>query len=130
MTDPMVAPLLRRWATLLRTRRGDGSWVDTPVNAAVAGDRVVFGTAATTAKVRRLRRHPEVEIAPCTVRGRPVGEFLRATARPLDGAEAAAAARCLRRRFPVSYRILAPIEIRRRGTRYVFYELADLRPAE
>ena len=41
-----VAPALQRFVAqkvvLLQTRKRDGTWVDTPVNIAVAGDRAFF----------------------------------------------------------------------------------------
>ena len=77
----------RSWATLLRTRKRDGSWVGTPVNLAVEGDRAYFGTPAKTAKVKRLRNFDAVELAPCTVRGRPTGAAIAARARRLEGEE-------------------------------------------
>ena len=61
--DPMSAPLTDeprssaagRWAVLLRTRKRAGSWVGTPVNLTVDGERAYFGTPADSWKVRRLR---------------------------------------------------------------------------
>jgi hypothetical protein len=38
-TEPLLEPLARRWAVLLRTRKRDGSWAGTPVNLAVEGER-------------------------------------------------------------------------------------------
>jgi uncharacterized protein len=92
-TEPRLEPLARRWAVLLRTRKRDGSWVGTPVNLAVDGERAYFGTPADSSKVRRLRNFDEVEVAPSTLRGRPVGPPLAARARRLDGDEARAAER-------------------------------------
>ena len=40
---------------LLRTRKRDGSWVDTPVNIAVRGDRAYFRTPGKAATNKRLR---------------------------------------------------------------------------
>jgi uncharacterized protein len=116
------------WAMLLRTRKRNGEWVGTPVNVAVEGDRAYFGTPATAAKVKRLRNFDEVEIAPCTLRGRPTGPSLSARARLLEGDEAAAAERRLRAKYPIVYRINVPIEHRVKRTHGLLYELTNLAP--
>jgi uncharacterized protein len=118
------------WAMLLRTRRRDGSWVDTPVNVAVDGQHAYFGTPATSGKVKRLRNFDRVEVAPCTIRGKPTGELLTAHARLLEGDEAEAAERRLRVQYPFVYRFSVPIEHRLKRTHGVFYELTGLRPLD
>jgi len=124
----MLKPFTERWAMLLRTRKRDGSWVDTPVNVAVHDGRAYFGTPAKAAKVKRLRNFEDVEIAPCTPRGRPVGPTLGARARLLDGDEAAEAERLLARRYPVIYGLIVPLELRIKRTRGLIYELSGFRP--
>ena len=124
-TDHMVARLIGQWAILLKTEKRDGSWVGTPVNVAVEADRAYFGTPANAGKVKRLRNFPEVEIAACTIRGRPTGPSLAARARLLDGEEAEAAARLLRSKYRVVYGLLVPFELWIKRTRGVYYELAE-----
>ena len=118
-----------RWATLLKTRRRDGTWVATPVNLAVNGDRGWFSTPATTGKVKRLRYTADVEIAPCTPRGRPTGPSFTGRARLLEEAEADHARRVLAARHPIVFGALVPIELRIKRTHARYYEVADLRPA-
>ena len=117
------------WAMLLRTRRRNGEWVDTPVNVAVDGERAYFGTAASSWKVRRLRNFDRVEVVPCTLRGKPTGPTLTARARLLDGEEAAQAERRMRAKYPFVWRVNVPLEHRLKRTHGVLYELSDLRPA-
>lgn len=124
------ASLAESWATLLRTRRRDGSWVETPVNVAVDGERGYFGTPASSGKVKRLRNFDQVEVAPCTIGGRPTGALLTARARRLEGEEAAAAERRLRAKYPVVYRFSVPIEHRLKRTHGVLYELGEFRLAK
>lgn len=126
--EPLLAPLAGQWAMLLTTQKRDGTRVGTPVNVAVHGDRAYFGTPANTAKVRRLRNVPDIEIAPCTPRGRPTGPSLHAHARLLDGEQAADAARRLRRKYPIVYGIVVPLELRLKRTHGLYYELTDFRP--
>ncbi len=66
---------------LLVTYRRSGEGVPTPVWVAKVGERLVFRSEADTAKVRRIRNDPRVRVAPCTLRGRPTGPPVEATAR-------------------------------------------------
>ena len=69
----------------LRSFKKDGSPVDTPVwFAEVAPERLVVFTVATSYKVKRIRRNPNVEIARCDVRGKLLGPWSPATCRALD----------------------------------------------
>ena len=120
--------LAGRWAMLLRTRRRDGSWVDTPVNVAVDGDRAYFGTPANSGKVKRLRNFDRVEVGPCTPRGKIRGPVFEARARLLRDAEAEAALRRLRRRHPFVYRVPVPLEHLIKRTHGVVYELSGFDP--
>jgi PPOX class probable F420-dependent enzyme len=116
------------WATLLKTRKRDGSWVATPVNLAVDGDRAYFAAPANTGKVKRLRNFDEVEITPCSPRGTPKGPTLTARARRLEGAEAAAANRVLVRKHRFVHGLVVPLELKLRRTSNVLYELTGFRP--
>jgi PPOX class probable F420-dependent enzyme len=112
------------WAALLRTRRRDGSWVETPVNLVVEGDRAYFSTPASSGKVRRLRNFDAVEVAPCTLRGTPTGSAVPARARRLTGPEAEAAGRLLVRKHGFVHRVVVPLELWLKRTHNVHYELA------
>jgi PPOX class probable F420-dependent enzyme len=110
---------------LLRTRKRDGTWVATPVNVAVEGDCAYFGTAASSAKVKRLGNFDRVEVAACTPRGRAKSPTLTARARLLEGGEAVMAERRMREKYPIVYRFSAPLEHRLKRTHGVFYELSE-----
>jgi uncharacterized protein len=112
------------WATLLRTRRRDGSWVETPVNLVVSRDRAYFSTPASSGKVKRLRNFDAVEVVPCTLRGTPTGAAVAARARRLNGPEAEAANRLLVRKHGFVHRVIVPLELRLKRTRNLHYELA------
>ena len=53
----------------------------------------------SSGKVKRLRRDARLLLAPCTVRGRPIGAPLEASARVLDGEEEPGAERALAMRY-------------------------------
>ena len=77
---PTLQPFVRQWAVLLTTYRRDGTPVGTPVNIAVDGDLAFVRTWDAAWKLKRIRNNPEVEVAPCTVRGKPTGPAIRARA--------------------------------------------------
>jgi PPOX class probable F420-dependent enzyme len=127
--EPMTPPdpFTKQWAVLLTSYRHDGTPVGVPVSLAVDGDRGFVRSPGTGYKVKRIRRNPRVEIAPCTPRGRPTGPPVAAVARPLEGEEAKRAARALRRKHPILQGLLVPLTHRvlRCGTAYF-----ELRSAE
>jgi PPOX class probable F420-dependent enzyme len=112
-----------QWAVLLTTFRRDGTPVGTPVSLAVDGERAFIRSPGSGGKVKRMRREPCVEVAPCTARGRPTGPSIAALATPLRGEDAKRAARALRRKHPILQGLLVPLAHRllRCGTAY--YEL-------
>src|SRR5215203_3142354 len=80
-----LAPLVRQKTVLLTTFRRDGRPVGTPVSIAVEGDRAFVRTWDTSGKMKRIRNNPEVNIAPSTTLGTPIGPALPAQARILTG---------------------------------------------
>ena len=73
---------------LVVTFKRDGTAVPTPVWFGLDDEgRMYFRTGADVAKVRRIRNDPRVLVAPCTVRGKPVGASVEGTARVVDPGE-------------------------------------------
>ncbi len=66
--------------TLLATFRRSGVAVATPVWAAEADGHFYVRSERTAGKLKRLRNDSRVLVAPCTVRGKPLGAPLEATA--------------------------------------------------
>jgi PPOX class probable F420-dependent enzyme len=97
---------------LLRTRRRDGTAVDTPIWFAVRGDVVVFRTKIGP-KTKRLTACPEVELTACDYRGRPRADAmaLAGHATILSGIEAAEANRALRRRYGWQWDIVPLVKV-------------------
>lgn len=113
----------RERAVLLTTYRKDGSPVATPVNIAVEGDRAFFRTYDKAGKAKRLRRDPEVEFAPSTMRGRATGPAARGRARLLTGDEARHASALIARKHRVLQGLLVPLAHRLRRYRTLHYEV-------
>jgi PPOX class probable F420-dependent enzyme len=77
------------------TYRRTGEAVPTPVWFGLAEGNVYVRSEADVAKVKRIRNDAHVRVAPCTVRGKPVGPVAEGLARvlgePSDEAKAEAA---------------------------------------
>jgi len=71
---------------LLVTYRRDGTAVPTPVWAACADGLLYVRSERASGKVKRLRNDARLLVAPCTVRGKPLGAPLEARARVLGEA--------------------------------------------
>jgi len=69
-----VTPLDPARYASLRTFRGDGTWVETPVWFARESDHLYLRTGLATAKITRIRRDPRTELRASDYRGRYKGE--------------------------------------------------------
>jgi PPOX class probable F420-dependent enzyme len=107
----------------LTTYKRDGSPIGTPVTIAVAGDRAFIRSFDKAWKSKRMKNNPSVQVAPATVRGKPLGPPISARARLLDGEEAARAARCVARRQPILQGLLVPLTHRLMHYTTLHYEL-------
>ncbi len=121
---------LRRLAdqrtVLLTTYRRDGRGVGTPVNIAVENGRGYIRTFGSSWKLKRIRNNPEVELAPSTALGKPIGPAFRARARIITGPEAEHARRAIDRKHPLLHGIVVPMfhRLRREKTVYLAIEPA------
>jgi uncharacterized protein len=73
---------------LIVSFKHDGAAVPTPVWFGLDDQgRLYFRTGPDVAKLRRIRNDPRVLIAPCTVRGKPLGQSIEGRARELSKEE-------------------------------------------
>jgi len=93
--------LARAKRTLLISFRRDGTPVPTPVWAAPAGGVLYVRSERSSGKVKRLRNDARLLLAPCTLRGEPLGAPLEARGRVLEPDEEALAERALARRYGI-----------------------------
>jgi uncharacterized protein len=84
---------------LVSTFRRDGTPVSTPVWAAPARGRLYVRSERAAGKLKRLRNDTRVLVAPCTVRGRPLGAPFEARARVLAAADEQLAEQALAGRY-------------------------------
>jgi PPOX class probable F420-dependent enzyme len=102
----------------LTTFRADTTAVTTPVWAAVTGDRLLMYTPERSGKARRVRRDPEVRIAPCDFDGTPHGPGLTGRARVLPRAELARVREALGAKYGLRFRWFTLILLLGRPRRY------------
>jgi PPOX class probable F420-dependent enzyme len=119
------AALAKQQTTRLTTFRRNGTPVGTAVHVVVDGDRAYFRTWHTTAKLKRIRANPLVEVAPSDTLGKQTGPSIRARARLLDRDEARHAARLLGSKYPILHSWLIPLGHRLMGKRTVHIELTS-----
>ena len=105
----LMLPFEHQWAALLTTYRRDGTSVGTPINLTVEGERGYIRTSARTYKVKRIRRNPTGQLAPCAPNGRVTGAAIPCKIRILGGAEAAQAERAITRKHPIVQGVLVSI---------------------
>jgi uncharacterized protein len=123
--ETALARFAKQYAVLLTTYRRDGTPVGTPVNIAVAGDRAYVRTFGAAWKAKRIRRNPDVELAPCSLRGRPTGPAVAARARLLEpgSRDDRRAARAIARKYPVVQGVIVPVAHRLKHDRTLHYEI-------
>jgi PPOX class probable F420-dependent enzyme len=80
---------------LLTTFRKSGEPIPTPVWFGLADGTVYLRTEAAVGKVKRIRSNPRVRIAPCTLRGKPLGPPAEGRARVLAPDESERAERAI-----------------------------------
>jgi len=97
--DGSVADIRAHKRALLVTFRRNGRPVPTPVWAAEADGLLYVRSERTAGKIKRLRSDGRLLVAPCTVRGKPLGSPFEATARILPAQEEPVAERALARRY-------------------------------
>jgi PPOX class probable F420-dependent enzyme len=99
MSSPSLAPFGgQRYLTLESVKR-DGTPVQTPVWFVEDQGVLYVYTLAKAGKVKRIRRHPRIRIAPCTMRGTVIGPWVEADATIVDATTAAHGHALLRHKY-------------------------------
>lgn len=90
----------------MESYRKSGEAIRTPLWFAQDGEVLYFYTVAHSFKVKRLKNNPRIRIAPCDMRGNLKGDWVDATARLLDTAEAKQADNLLNQKYGWQKRLL------------------------
>jgi uncharacterized protein len=99
MAKPIPPTISGQKYISLTTVRKNGAKIATPVWFGEDDDKLYVMTIGTTGKVKRIRNNPNVEIAPCTIRGKITGEAFPALARILPQEEHAHARQTINRKY-------------------------------
>ena len=99
MSDNRLAPFANQKYLSVESYRKTGAAIATAVWFAEAEGVIYIYSLSTAGKVKRIRNNPRVRIAPCDIRGRITGQWVKAEARLLSGAEAEQAHRALNRKY-------------------------------
>jgi|SRR5579859_514703 len=117
----------------LETFKKSGEGVKTPVWFAADPTRDLTGneaqlyiyTIGNTGKVKRIRNNGRVKIAPCTIKGVPLGEWVDASVEIITGDESARAMKLLNKKYFPWKQVLAFFALFSRRERIVMV----IRPA-
>jgi uncharacterized protein len=90
---------------VLVSYKKSGEPMPSPLWFGTGNGKLYFHTGASTAKVKRIERNPQVRVAAATTRGRPLSAPLVGTARVLPIDEAAEAERCLQANYGLGRRL-------------------------
>jgi len=118
-TSNSVAHLEGAKYLLLESERADGTRVGTPMWFAVVDDTIFLRTEADSPKVRRMSRRPIVNVAACTMRGKPRDDYIECMAHIVPGEREAHAEAALRRGYGLLRRLFNSFV----GNDYVYVEL-------
>lgn len=113
---------------LLTTYKRNGDPVETPVNVAVEGDHAYFRTWDTAWKIKRIRRNPEVAVAPSTNTGKATGPAIRAHAQILSGQEYEHAGELIAKKHPFLQGLFVPLVHRLRRQQTMHLKLTQTNP--
>jgi PPOX class probable F420-dependent enzyme len=87
----------------------DRSGVATPVWFVQEDGQLLVQTDATSGKVKRIRRHPQVLVAPCTATGRLLADPLPAQAELLGDPEVGRVERLMAAKYRIDLLVIRPI---------------------
>jgi len=117
----------------LETFKKNGDGVKTPVwfaadpsvSLASSGAKIYAYTIGVSGKVKRVRNNPRVKIAPCSMSGKVLGEWVEARAEIISGEEAVRGMQLLNKKYFPWKQLLAVFAFFSRRERIVF----AIRPA-
>ena len=90
----------------LETYKKDGTPVRTPVWFVIDNDLIYVITRDSTGKVKRLRNNQDVRIVPCSFKGEPKNEWIKAKAENITGDEADNAIKLRKKKYGMSARLI------------------------
>ncbi|MFW9824031.1 MAG: PPOX class F420-dependent oxidoreductase [Candidatus Thorarchaeota archaeon] len=95
----MLSTITKEKYISLTTYRKNGEGVPTPVLFAEENGKLYVETESTRYKVNRIKNNPNVQFAPCNMRGKLLGSSIDGTARILSESEKDIAFEALRKKY-------------------------------
>jgi PPOX class probable F420-dependent enzyme len=111
---------------LFTTFRKTGERVPTAVWYGRELDKLYLFSLSSAGKVNRVRNHPQVELASCTMNGTPTGPTAQATGRILPREEEAVARWALRQHYPIGFRFSEVFSNGLLRRRWTFVEISQI----
>jgi uncharacterized protein len=102
MAQAIPAPIQNQKYISLKTFRKNGAAVATPVWFGEEADKLYIMTRSDMGKTKRIRNNPQVQVAPCTIRGKLTGTEFAALAKILPPEEHAHARQTINRKYWVA----------------------------
>ncbi len=99
MPSQIPAAVAGRKYISLTTFRKSGAGVATPVWFGEEDGKLYVMTRSDMGKTKRIRNNPQVRVAPCTIRGKVIGQEFPATALILPAKDQAMARHSLNRKY-------------------------------
>jgi PPOX class probable F420-dependent enzyme len=104
-----AAPVFGGRYLSITSYKRDGRGVATPVWFVQRDGRLLVETDATSGKIKRIRRNPQVRVAACTASGRLHGEQVPAVAEVLPDSETGAVERLIADKYRFDMIIFRPL---------------------
>ncbi|MCC6801420.1 MAG: PPOX class F420-dependent oxidoreductase [Anaerolineae bacterium] len=105
-----TSPFDRQRFLVLETFRKNGTSVITPLGFVQESSVIYARTTADSWKVKRIRANPRVRVAPGTGSGKPLGDWIEATATILPGAESAEVRAKILAKYPLIWRLIETVD--------------------
>lgn len=99
MPNPIPPTIAGQKYISLKTFRKNGAGIATPVWFGEENGKLYVMTRSDMGKAKRIRNNPQVQVAPCTIRGAVTGTEIAATARILPPEEHAHARQTINRKY-------------------------------
>jgi uncharacterized protein len=102
---------------LVTTFRRDGTPVATPVWVVRDDGAIAVWTPTTSGKVKRIRRNPNITVAPCSFNGTPSGDAVPAKAEILDPEATKRVRQLIKKKYWPTGPLTVNLSLLRRGTK-------------
>ncbi|MDE1844420.1 MAG: PPOX class F420-dependent oxidoreductase [Thaumarchaeota archaeon] len=111
----MITPFLDAKYLNLETYRKNGQPVRTPVWFVIDNGIIYVTTPSTTGKVKRLNHSKNVRIVPSNIKGKPMGDWVDATAYFANESESSQAIKLRKKKYGLMAKLIG-LSVYRKGT--------------